>query len=290
MKARNGVEWIESSENFIMSGTFKQVEEAHSFLQENASQSHGIVVSDYLKRNESGSEESEDVKLPLDDKDDTEKDVSQNRPPTAAANKEIHRPERFVDETHEDSMINSASPDTTGFEVQPKILEVFVKAHKKELEDIEIKYHVEIPRKADGKKLSLKPKDSCTTEYYEQACNQFISLYQNTYQQVKMQRFSLKTETNIISARKTISKMGKHFPVSVEIDKNQKQWGLYGEESHIEEALRFLEKEGVEINREREDEKGRRKKAKDVEENMEVDPPETSRADPGHRLEAYVLG
>ena len=267
-----------------MSGTFKQVEEAHSFLQENASQSYGIVVSNCSKRNESRSEENEGVKPLLDDKDDTEEDISQNGPPTTAANKEIHRPERFRDETHEDSMVNS------GFEIQPKILEVFVKAHEKELEDIEIKYHVEIPRKADGKKLSLKPKDSCTTEYYEQACNQFISLYQNTYQQVKMQRFSLKTETNIISARKTICKMGKHFPVSVEIDKKQKQWGLYGEARHIEEALRFLEKEGVEINRERGDEKGRRKKAKDVEEDMEVDPPETSSADPGHRLEAYILG
>ena len=233
MKARTGVEWIELSENFIMSGTFKQVEEAHSFLQENASQSYGIVVSNCPKRNESGSEESEDVKPPLNDKDDTEEDVSQNGPPRAAANKETHRPARFREETHEDSMVNS------GFEIQPKILEVFVKAHKKELEDIEIKYHVEIPREADGKKLSLKPKDSCTTEYYEQACNQFISLYQNTYQQVKMQRFSLKTETNIISARKAISKMGKRFPVSVEIDKNQRQWGLYGEASHIEEGSQF---------------------------------------------------
>ena len=112
MKARTGVGWIESSESFIMSGTFKQVEEAHSFLQENASQSYGIVVSNCPKRNESGSEENEGVKPPLDDKDDTEKDVSQNRPPTAAANKVVHRPERFRDETHEDSMVNSASPDT----------------------------------------------------------------------------------------------------------------------------------------------------------------------------------
>ena len=285
VKARTGVEWIESSENFIMSGTFKQVEEAHTFLQENASQSYGIVVSNCPKRYESGSEESEDVKPPLDDKDDNEEDVS---PTAAAANKEIHRPERFKDETHKDSMVNSASPETKGYEIQPRILEVVVKAHKKELEDIEIKYHVEIPRKADGEKLGLTPKDSCTTEDYEQACNQFISLYQNKYQQVKMQRFSLKPETNKISARQTINKMSKHFPVSVEIEKNQKQWVLYGEASHIEEALEFLEKEGVEINREREDEKGRRKKAKDVEEDMEVDPPETSSGDPGHRLEAYI--
>ena len=168
---------------------------------------------------------------------------------------------------------------STDFEIQPSTLEVFVKAHKKELEDIEIKYHVEIPRKADGKKLSLKPKDSCTTEDYEQACNQFVSLYQNTYQQLQMQRFSLKTETSAIRARQTISKMSKQFPVSVELvaKSNQKRlWELYGEANNIEEALRFLEEEGVEINREREYEKGRRKKAKDVEDFMEVAPPETS--------------
>ena len=152
-----------------------------------------------------------------------------------------------------------------------------MRAHKKELEDIEVKYHVVIPRKADGKKLSLKPKDSCTTEDYEQAFNQFISLYQNTYQQVKMQRFSLKLETNIMSARVTINKMSKHFPVSVEIDRNQRQlWRLYGEANNIEEALRFLEEEGVEIIREREYEKGRRKKAKDAEDFKEEAPPETS--------------
>ena len=162
---------------------------------------------------------------------------------------------------------------STDFEIQPKILEVFVKEHKKELEDIEIKYHVEIPRKADGEKVSLKPKDSCTTGDYEQACNQFISLYRNTYQQLKMQRFSLKTKTNIIGGRRTISKMIRHFPVSVEIDKNPKLWCIYGEANNIEEALRFIEEEGFEINREREDEKGRHQKGKDVEDCMEVATP-----------------
>ena len=161
-----------------------------------------------------------------------------------------------------------------------------MRAHKKELEDIEIKYHVEIPRKADGNEISLKPKDSCTTEDYEQACNQFISLYQNTYQQVQMQHFSLKTETNVIRARQTISKMSKQFPVSVQIvaKSNQKRlWELYGEENNIEEALRFLEEEGVEINREREDDKGGHKKAKDVEDRMEVATPETSRRGIEHK-------
>ena len=106
-----------------------------------------------------------------------------------------------------------------------------------------------------------------------------------------MQRFWLKTETTIVSEGKKNSKMSKHFPVSVEIDKNQKEsWGLYGEASPLEKALGFLEKKLVEMNWEREDEKGRRKKAKDLEEDMEVDPPEASSGDPGHRLEAHILG
>lgn len=161
-----------------------------------------------------------------------------------------------------------------------------MRAHKKELEDIEIKYRVEIPRKADGNEVSLKPKDSCTTEDYEQACDQFVSLYQNTLQQLKMQRFSLKTETNVIRVRQTISKMSKQFPVSLQLvaKSNQKRlWELYGEENNIEEALRFLEEEGVEINREREDEKGGHKKVKDVEDRMEVATPETSRRGIEHK-------
>ena len=106
-----------------------------------------------------------------------------------------------------------------------------------------------------------------------------------------MQRFWLKTETTIVSEGKKNSKMSKHFPVSVEIDKNQKEsWGLYREPSHLEKALGRLEKELVEMKWEREDEKGRRKKAKDLEEDMEVDPPEASSGDPDHRLEAYILG
>ena len=80
--------------------------------------------------------------------------------------------------------------------------------------------------------------------------------------------------------------MSKQFPVFVELvaKSNQKRhWELYGEANNIEEALRFLEEEGVEINRGREDEKGGHKKAKDVEVGMEVATPETSRRGIEHK-------
>lgn len=292
VEVKTGIKWIESSESFVMSGTLKQVEEAHSFLQENACQSNGIVVSNCLKRSNWPSDERcKDVEAPLDDEYDTQEDVSQDSPPKSAENEDTRSANKTKDSTSDGQKVNSESPDIECFEIEPKFLDVFWRAHKMELENIETKYHVEIPKKADGKKLGLKPKESCTTEDYKQACDLFVSLYQNTYQQVQIQRFSLKTETSIISARKKISEMSKNFPVSVEIvNKGKKHWVLYGEASHIEEALSFLEKEGVEINREREGEKGRRHKAKVVEEDMEVDPPGTSSGEknPGHRLETYI--
>ena len=48
--AKTGVKWIESSQNFMMSGTFKQVEESRAYLQRGANQSYGVVVFSDPKR------------------------------------------------------------------------------------------------------------------------------------------------------------------------------------------------------------------------------------------------
>ena len=110
-----------------------------------------------------------------------------------------------------------------------------------------------------------------------------------------MERFSLKSEAHIIRARHAIGKIGKIFPISVERSRDQKHWELYGEAGQIEEALKFLEQEGVEIKRETEstkdeDEDGIRKKPNDGEEPMDVDPHESSRGarNPGNRHETYL--
>lgn len=110
-----------------------------------------------------------------------------------------------------------------------------------------------------------------------------------------MERISLKSESHVIQARQALSKMGKKSPISVERSKEQRHWELYGEARHIEEALKYLEKEGVEIKRETNnaiDENARHKKPKDDEEDMDVDPPEYSSSSssktPGNKLETSL--
>ena len=227
----NGVRWIERTETFSISGTFQQVEQTRNLLKETVSQSNGITVFAGLKR----------------------KDISQERPPS---HREIENQGDVSQSTnngsHTDDRSSAISFKIPDFEIEPKIFKVFIKAYEKDLHDMEAKYHVQIPKMAEGSKLSLKPERSCTANDYEEACNQFISLYQKMFQRVKMERFSLKNEKKAVPARDTINKMGKKLPILVQVSQDRKHWELYGEVGHIEEAFRYLDHEGVEIKREQE--------------------------------------
>ena len=287
--AKTGVKWIESSENFILSGTFKQVEESRAFLQQGAHQSNGIVVLNEMKREAHRSQSRED-----DDEDDHEEDVDQNRPAMASAD-EGTRPAERLDQRDTDDVASSAPPEIQSFEIEPKIVKAFIKAYEKDLNDIEAKYTVEIPRMVEGSKISLKPKNGCSAEEYDEACDRFISMYQKMYQLIKMERFSLKSEKLVVRSREAISRAGKKFPISIELSKDRKHWELYGMVNHIEEALKYLVQEGVEIKRETENTIGENsglKKRKDDEEDMDVDPHEYSsfRGDktPGSKLETLL--
>jgi len=294
---KTGVKWIESSENFILSGTFKQVYESRAYLQQGARQSNGIVVLSETKREAHGSQSREDSKSHLDDDDDNEEDVNQNSQ-AAVAPKEgsRDRPPVGANKVDIDDTASSASPEIQSFEIEPKVVKAFIRAYEKDLDDIEAKYQVEVPRIAEGSKFSLKPKTACSAAKYDEACNRFITLYQKMYQLVKMERISLKSESHIMHARQAISRMGKNFPISVERSKDHRHWELYGEASYVEEALKYLEQdERVEIQRETEnnmDKNSGRKKPKDDEEDMDVDPPEysssTSSKTPGNKLETFL--
>lgn len=227
----NGIRWIEKTETFSISGTFQQVEQTRNFLKETVSQSNGITVFTGLKR----------------------KDISQERPPSHRGIENQEDVSQNINNgSHTDDRSSAISFQIQDFEIDPKLFKVFIKAYEKDLHDMEAKYHVQIPRNAEGSKLSLKPESSCSTSNYEEACNQFISLYQKMFQRVKMERFSLKNGKKPIPARETINKMEKKLPILVEKSQDRKHWELYGEVGHIEEAFRYLEEEGVEIKREQE--------------------------------------
>ena len=284
--AKTGVRWIESAETFSMSGTFKQVEESRAFLQQGIHQSNGIAVVDKVNGGEIRSQRREQSESRLDDKAEKEEEANHGSSILEDAIKAI-RPEENTKEIRSDHKPSFLSdvPKIQSFEIEPKIVKAFMKSHRDKLDDIEAKHQIEIPRKPEGTNISLKPRKGCSAEEYEEACNLFINLYQKMYQLVKMERFSLKSEKLVVRSREAISKAEKIFPISIEMSKDRKHWEMYGEASHIEEALRYLEQEGVEIKRETKmamDEDARRKKAKDYEEDMDVDPPDYYRDAKSH--------
>ena len=291
--AKTGVEWIESADTFIMSGTFKQLEESRAFLQQGIHQSNGIVVVDKVKGEAMLSQRREESESRLDDEAEKEEEVNHD---SSMLEDEIEsiRPEERINETHSNhtSSFSSHAPEIQSFEVEPKIARALIKICKPELDDIESNHKVEIPKHLEGNKFSLKPKKGCSTEEYEEACNLFVDVYQKMYQLLKMERFSLQSEKAIVHSRERMAKAEKKFPISIEVSKDRKQWEIYGEASHIEEALRYLEQERVEIKRETEmatDEDGRRRR-KQTEEEMDVDPSDYpgDTKSLGNPLEAYV--
>ncbi|XP_068721738.1 uncharacterized protein [Montipora capricornis] len=252
VKAKIGVSWIKSAESFTISGTLRQIEEAHMVLEKGMYLANGIkVVSDHEMKNDAASQPRKNhVPQPLEDENDVEMDVDQNHMALPRRDQANGRPGRAEElDTDQETPSKSHSFESQSFEVQPKIAKAIVKAHKKELDDIETEFRVAIPRKAEGNKMALIPMDACSAEDYEKACDLFITLYQKTFQLFKVERFSVKGVSKNGDDRETMTRIAKEFPVSIEKSKDQKQWEMYGEASHIEKALSFLKKEGVEIER-----------------------------------------
>jgi len=284
---KTGIKWIEVSETFTMSGNLKQVELSRTYLQQAIHQSGGMAAFSRLKRkmtqppkrdeNESqfGGDESDGV-------------LSQSSAMAIAVQNGVHRQDQGPNKAQSSHVASVKTPAIQNFEVEPKFIKVFVKAHKT---DIEAQYKVEVPREAKGRQISLIPKDGCSSEEYDKACDLFIDLYQQMTQAMKMERFSLRSEKNVVPARKKIREMSKTFPVSVELAKDQKHWELYGEQRDLEAALEFLRKEEIEIKRESAKDKGTGEfqESSHDEEAMDVDPPVSSGGSQSKdKLETYI--
>ena len=283
---KTGIKWIEVSETFTMSGDFKQVERSRTYLQQAINQSGGIAVFSGLKRKMAQPQRHDENESQFNG-DENDGGLNQDSTTAIAVQNGVHRQQQKPYKTQSNHAPSVTPPVIQYFEVEPKFIKVFVKAHKTKVNDIEAEYHVEVPREAKGGKISLKPKDGCSSEGYDKACDLFIDFYQKMAQAIKMERFSLKSEKNVFRARSKIQEMRKTFPVCVELSRDQKHWELYGEEQHLEAALEFLRKEEIEIKREsgKVNGAGEFQVSRNNEEAMDVDPPGFQCKDP---LETYI--
>lgn len=252
---KTGIKWLHVSDTFMMSGTLKQVEMSRGYLQQAISQYGGIAEYNEMKRKLSEPQNLRSGEA-VCYKEYTEEEVGRTNAIMKAKNtlKKDPRDEE-TDATQTDHMAPIATVKIHDFEVDPKLIKVFVRVHKAELNDIEVEYHVEVPREAKEGKITLNPANKCTGEGYEKACDRFIEMYQQITQVMKMERFSLRNDKNVTISRKKIHEMGRKFPVLVEVCKDKKHWEVFGRQHDLEEALRYLQNEEVEI--EKQSEKGK---------------------------------
>lgn len=281
---KTGIKWIEVSETFTMSGDFKQVERSRTYLQQAINQSGGIAEFSGLKR-KLRRPKNRDENESRCGSDENDGGLNRSSTTAIALQNGVRRQDQETHKRHSDHAAYATPPVIQYFEVEPKFIKVFVKAHKTEVDEIEAEYLVEVPREAKEGRIGLIPKNGCSSEKYEKACNLFIDLYQKMTQIMKMERFSLKNEESVVGARKKILEMSKTFPVSVETAKDKKHWEMYGEERDLEAALEYLRREAIEIKRESAKDNGTR----EFQVPMDVDPPDSSRGskrnDP---LETYI--
>ena len=273
---KTGIKWIEVSETFTMSGDFKQVERSRTYLQQAINQSGGIAVFSGLKRKMTQPQKHRENESQFGG-DESDGGLNQTCTKAIAVRNGLHCQDQGPSKTESNCVEHVIPPVNHHFEVEPKFIKVFVKAHETELNSIEAKYHVKIPREAKDGKIRVAPDDACSTEEYDKACDLFIDLYQQMTQVMKMERFSLKSDKNIVPARKKILEMSKLFPVSVEVARDQKHWELYGEEHDLEAAFEFLRKEEIEIKREAGKDEGTEEfQESSHDEEMDVDPSDSS--------------
>jgi len=88
--AETGVTWIESSEDFTVSGTFKQVEESRACLQRGVHQSNGTVELNEMKREAHRSQSRENSKSQLVDQVENEESVNSNNSGKSTTNESNH--------------------------------------------------------------------------------------------------------------------------------------------------------------------------------------------------------
>ena len=185
------IKWHESSDGFLLSGTFEQVTNCRVFLGQ-------YLKSGFSRDEENQMEEAQSAEL---------------------------KPQQY--------------------ETTQKFFPLFVRAHGEDLQKIENDFKVKVSRQIDEGKVTVAPCEHCTAEEFNDACEAFITLYQNVHQRMKMEQFLPKDQDSPVHIRQRIRDMKKTHPVLVEISEDRKHWQVYGEKGYVEKVLNDLGKENL---------------------------------------------
>ena len=149
------------------------------------------------------------------------------------------------DEENQMDEVESAELKPQQYETTQKFFPLFVRAHGEDLQKIENNFKVKVSRQTDEGKVTVAPCYHCTGKEFNNACEAFITLYQNVHQLMKMEQFLPKDQYSPVHIRQRIRDMGKTHPVLVEKSEDRKHWQVYGEKDYVEKVLNDLEKENL---------------------------------------------
>ena len=141
------VKWHEANDEFLLSGTFKQVTDSL------------VLPSQYLNSGGSRDEENQ------------------------------------MEETE------FAELKPQQYETAQKFFPLFVRAHGEDLQKIENDFKVKVSRQTDERNVTVAPCEHCTAEEFNNACEAFITLYQNVHQRMKMEQFLPKDQYSPLHTR-----------------------------------------------------------------------------------------
>lgn len=149
------------------------------------------------------------------------------------------------DEENPVEELESAELKPQQYETTQKFFPLFVKAHWEDLQKIENNFKVKVSRQIDEGKVTVAPCEHCTGEEFTNACEAFITLYQNVHQRMMMEQFLPKDQNSPVHIRQRIKDTGKTYPVLIEKSEDRKHWQVYGEKDYVEKVLNDLEKENL---------------------------------------------
>ena len=146
------------------------------------------------------------------------------------------------------------------YETTPIIIRFINKVYKDRLNVIAEEFSVKLAGSHGDTKLTVEPNVNCNENKYNDACNDFIELYQSTIQEVTKRCLSMKPDNTVAKEQieTAIRKAEKSFPVLIEQGQESNDWVIFGDRNSVEAAKEHVQKQ---LGLSSDTGKGRRKRA-----------------------------
>ena len=140
---------------------------------------------------------------------------------------------------------SSSISESSSFDVQPKVMQLLKRVHKKKLQDIQETFSVEIDWIENTNQVNICPKKGLNNLIrLQEGCDAFINLYQEFYPNMAREEVELSDSANERLVQQVVSVAEADDPIIVE--KADKNLVVYAEKNSIRGYVQFLkEKLGI---------------------------------------------